>query len=97
MRVFIQIVCLNRRGLSAVLSSIPVQIDGVDESEILVIDDGSSDRTIGVARAHGVTHFVHHTGPWAWPDPLGKAWTTHRRSRTSRRPRSRCSASAAMS
>jgi len=27
----------------------------------LVIDDGSSDRTIDVARAHGVTHFVHHT------------------------------------
>ncbi|NTW41306.1 MAG: glycosyltransferase family 2 protein, partial [Cellulomonadaceae bacterium] len=36
-------------------------VDGVDEIEILVIDDGSTDRTIAVAREHGVTHFVHHT------------------------------------
>jgi glycosyltransferase involved in cell wall biosynthesis len=44
-----------------VLESIPAQIDGVDEIEVLVIDDGSSDRTLEVARAHGVKHFVHHT------------------------------------
>jgi glycosyltransferase involved in cell wall biosynthesis len=62
MRVFIQVPCLNEEEtLPAVLQSIPAQIDGVDEIEILVIDDGSSDRTIEVARAHGVTHFVHHT------------------------------------
>jgi glycosyltransferase involved in cell wall biosynthesis len=62
MKVFIQVPCLNEEEtLPAVLKSIPAQMDGVDEIEILVIDDGSSDRTIDVARAHGVTHFVHHT------------------------------------
>jgi glycosyltransferase involved in cell wall biosynthesis len=62
MKVFIQVPCLNEEDtLPAVLESIPTQIEGVDEIEILVIDDGSSDRTIEVARAHGVTHFVHHT------------------------------------
>lgn len=62
MKVFIQVPCLNEEGsLVAVLQSIPACIDGVDEIEVLVIDDGSSDRTVAVARAHGVTHFVRHT------------------------------------
>ena len=62
MKVFIQIPCLNEEEtLPLVLSSIPTSIEGVDELEILVIDDGSTDRTVEVARAHGVRHFVHHT------------------------------------
>ena len=62
MKVFIQVPCLNEEEtLPAVLASIPTQIEGVDEIEVLIIDDGSSDRTLEVARAHGVTHFVHHT------------------------------------
>jgi len=62
MKVFIQVPCLNEEEtLAAVLESIPATIDGVDEIEVLVIDDGSSDRTVEVARAHGVTHFVQHT------------------------------------
>ena len=62
MKVFIQVPCLNEEAtLPLVLESIPVQIDGVDTIDILVIDDGSSDRTVEIARAHGVTHFVQHT------------------------------------
>ena len=62
MKLFVQVPCLNEEGtLSTVLESIPTQIDGVDEIEILVIDDGSSDRTVDVAREHGVTHLVRHT------------------------------------
>jgi len=43
-----------------VLSSIPKKIEGVDEIIIVVIDDGSTDKTVEVAKAHGVKHFVRH-------------------------------------
>ena len=56
-----QVPCLNEEDtLPLVLRSIPKQIPGIDEIIILIIDDGSSDRTVEVAEAHGVTHFVRH-------------------------------------
>lgn len=56
-----QVPCLNEEAtLPLVLSSIPTELPGIDEIIVLVIDDGSTDRTVEVARQHGVTHFVLH-------------------------------------
>ena len=61
MKLFVQIPCLNEEEtLSAVLTSIPKKIDGISSIDILIIDDGSSDNTINIAKKHGVTHFVKH-------------------------------------
>lgn len=61
-KLVIQVPCLNEEAtLPLVLSSMPNQIDGIDEIEILIIDDGSSDRTVEVAREHGVHHILQHT------------------------------------
>ncbi|CAN5331187.1 glycosyltransferase family 2 protein [soil metagenome] len=61
MRLVVQVPCLNEEEtLPAVLSSIPREIPGIDEILVLIIDDGSTDRTVEVAREHGVVHFVRH-------------------------------------
>jgi glycosyltransferase involved in cell wall biosynthesis len=61
MRLVVQVPCLNEEEtLPSVLETIPKQIDGIDEIIVLIIDDGSTDRTVEVAREHGVTHFVRH-------------------------------------
>lgn len=61
MKVVIQIPCLNEEAtLPLVLQNVPKKIAGVDSIEVLIIDDGSSDNTIAVAKEHGVKHFVVH-------------------------------------
>lgn len=62
MKLIIQIPCWNEETtLPATLATIPRQVAGVDEVEVLIIDDGSRDRTVEVARAHGADHIVRHT------------------------------------
>ena len=62
MRLFVQVPCLNEEAtLPLVIESIPREIPGIDEIHILVVDDGSTDRTVEVARELGVEHFVFHT------------------------------------
>jgi glycosyltransferase involved in cell wall biosynthesis len=62
MKLIIQIPCWNEEDqLPATLGDLPRVVDGFDEVEWLVIDDGSTDRTVEVARAHGVNHVVRLT------------------------------------
>jgi glycosyltransferase involved in cell wall biosynthesis len=65
LKLVIQIPCYNEEAsLPAALAAIPRQIKGVSEIQVLVIDDGSRDRTAEVARAGGaVVHaFGEHLG-----------------------------------
>src|SRR3954471_19807178 len=61
-KLIIQIPCFNEEAqLPATLADLPRQVPGFDIVEWLIIDDGSTDRTIEVARAHGVDHIVRLT------------------------------------
>jgi glycosyltransferase involved in cell wall biosynthesis len=62
MKLIIQIPCLNEEeSLPVTLSDLPREVEGFDEVEWLVIDDGSTDATVEVARTHGVDHVVRLT------------------------------------
>ncbi|MGZ8632723.1 MAG: glycosyltransferase family 2 protein, partial [Solirubrobacteraceae bacterium] len=62
MKLIIQIPCLDEEAtLPATLADLPREVPGFDVVEWLVIDDGSTDRTIEVAREHGVDHIVRLT------------------------------------
>ena len=61
-KLIIQIPCLNEaEQLPIALPALPRQVEGFDQVEWLVIDDGSTDGTVEVARAHGVDHIVKLT------------------------------------
>jgi glycosyltransferase involved in cell wall biosynthesis len=62
MKLIIQIPCLNEeQTLPATLADLPRELDGFDAIEYLVVDDGSTDRTVEVAKANGVHHIVRLT------------------------------------
>lgn len=61
MKLIIQIPCLNEeKTLPLVLEKIPKKIPGIKTIDIVVIDDGCTDKTVQVAKKLGVKHFVRH-------------------------------------
>ena len=55
MKLIVQIPCLNEaRDIAVVIRAVPRQIEGVESVEVLVVDDGSTDRTVEVARQAGL-------------------------------------------
>ena len=66
MKLIIQIPCYNEEiALPVTLSQLPTHIDGIDEIEVLISDDGSTDRTIEIAKQYGVKYIetsTHHRG-----------------------------------
>lgn len=62
-RLIIQIPCFNEEStLPGTLADLPRELPGIDRIEWLVIDDGSSDRTVQVADECGVDHIVQLPG-----------------------------------
>lgn len=60
MKLIIQIPCYNEaETLEVALNDLPKQIDGIDEIEYLIINDGSRDNTVEVAKAWGVNYVVN--------------------------------------
>jgi glycosyltransferase involved in cell wall biosynthesis len=58
-KLVIQIPCFNEEAtLPETLSALPRELPGVDTIEWLIVDDGSTDRTVEVAREHGADHVV---------------------------------------
>ena len=62
MRLIIQIPCYNEEDmLPLTVRDLPTSLPGVDELQLLVVDDGSTDRTVEVARQLGIHHIVRHS------------------------------------
>jgi glycosyltransferase involved in cell wall biosynthesis len=62
MKLIIQIPCFNEQEqLPGTLADLPRTVEGFDAVEWLIVDDGSTDETVAVARAHGIDHIVRLT------------------------------------
>jgi len=62
MKLMIQIPCFNEaQTLAVALAASPRQVPGFETVEWLIIDDGSQDDTVRIARENGVDHIVRHT------------------------------------
>lgn len=60
MKLIIQIPCFNEEAtLGTTLDSIPKKIKGIDEIEILIVNDGSYDNTVSVAKEHNVNYIIN--------------------------------------
>ena len=59
MKLIIQIACYNEEEtLAETLNALPKKLEGIDKIEILIINDGSTDRTLKVAKEHRVDHIL---------------------------------------
>ncbi len=62
MKLIIQIPCYNEAGtLEITLNALPKRIKGIDKIEVLIVNDGSTDKTVEVAENWGVNHIVNFT------------------------------------
>ena len=63
MKLIVQIPAFNESAtIAEVIAHIPRSIAGIDSVEVLIIDDGSTDDTVAIARAAGANHVVRHAG-----------------------------------
>ena len=61
MKLIIQIPCYNEADtLPETVAALPGSITGIDEIEVLIVDDGSADGTLEIARGLGVDHIIRH-------------------------------------
>lgn len=62
-KLIIMIPCYNEaRTLKIALDALPKKVPGFDDVEILIVDDGSTDETVAVAKEYGVKNIVSHVG-----------------------------------
>lgn len=75
MKLIIQIPCYNEaETLTIALNELPRHIDGIDAIEYLIINDGSTDATVEVAKSWGVNYIVYQNKIEAWPKDLWQDW-----------------------
>jgi len=62
MKLIIQIPCFNEeQNLAITLRELPRKLERIDQIEWLVINDGSTDKTVNVAKDNGVDHIINFT------------------------------------